>query len=245
MAGRPIAEVLVRLDTAMALAERVAEVRGRIAEAARRGGHGNAVRLIAVTKTQPASAVLAAVEAGITDVGENKVQEATRKQDELAAAGTAPADLRWHLIGHLQTNKAKALPRFALFHALDRANLADAAAAVATKANTVLDVLVQVNVSGEATKGGYPLAELPREAARLAAVPDLRVRGVMTMAPLDADERMLRTVFGGARSALQVLKGAGHDATELSMGMSGDFEIAVEEGATLVRLGTVLFGARS
>jgi pyridoxal phosphate enzyme (YggS family) len=227
------------------LAERVAEVRGRIAEAARRGGHGNAVRLVAVTKTQPVEAVLAAHAAGIADVGENKVQEATRKQDELAAAGTSPAGLRWHLIGHLQTNKAKALTRFALFHAVDRANLADAAAAVATKAQATLDVLVQVNVSGEATKGGYPLAELPREAARLATLGGLRVRGVMTMAPLDADERTLRAVFGGARSALAVLRGAGHEATELSMGMSGDYEVAVEEGATLVRLGTVLFGARS
>jgi len=227
------------------LAERVAEVRGRIAEAARRGGHGNAVRLIAVTKTQPASAVLAAYAAGIVDVGENKVQEATRKQDELATAGTAPKELRWHLIGHLQTNKAKALTRFAMFHALDRANLADAAAAIATKASATLEVLVQVNVSGEATKGGFPLAALPREAARLATLEGLRVRGVMTMAPLAAEERALRSVFSGARSALAVLRGAGHDATELSMGMSGDYEIAVEEGATLVRLGTVLFGARS
>ena len=227
------------------LAERVAEVRGRIVEAARRGGHGNAVRLVAVTKTQPVDAVLAAVAAGITDVGENKVQEATRKQDELAASGTAPTGLRWHLIGHLQTNKAKALTRFALFHAIDRANLADAAAAVAVKAATTLDVLVQVNVSGEETKGGYSLVELPREAERLLALPGLRVRGVMTMAPLDADERTLRSVFSGARSALAMLNAAGHGATELSMGMSGDYEIAVEEGATLVRLGTVLFGARS
>jgi uncharacterized pyridoxal phosphate-containing UPF0001 family protein len=102
-----------------------------------------------------------------------------------------------------------------------------------------------VNVSGEASKGGYSLSDLAREGARLAALDGLRVRGVMTMAPLDADERMLRTVFGGARSALALLRNAGHDATELSMGMSGDYEVAVEEGATLVRLGTVLFGARS
>jgi pyridoxal phosphate enzyme (YggS family) len=230
------------------LAERVAEVRGRIAEAARRGGHGNAgsgVRLIAVTKTHPVEAVLAAHAAGILDVGENKVQEATRKQDELAAAGAAPAGLRWHLIGHLQTNKAKALTRFAMFHAVDRANLADAASTVAIKAERTLDVLLQVNVSGEATKGGYTLDELPREAVRLATMPGLRVCGAMTMAPLDAEERTLRAVFGGTRSALAVLQGAGHAmATELSMGMSGDYEVAVEEGATLVRLGTVLFGAR-
>jgi pyridoxal phosphate enzyme (YggS family) len=232
----------------LGIAERVVEVRGRIAEAARRGGHGNAerpVRLIAVTKTHPVEAVLAAHAAGISDVGENKVQEATRKQDELAVAGAAPAGLRWHLIGHLQTNKAKALTRFAMFHAIDRAGLADAASAVAVKAATTLDVFLQVNVSGEATKGGYTPAELPREAARLAGLPGLRVCGAMTMAPLDADERTLRAVFGGTRSALAVLQDAGHaSATELSMGMSGDYEVAVEEGATLVRLGTVLFGAR-
>jgi hypothetical protein len=108
-----------------------------------------------------------------------------------------------------------------------------------------IDVLVQVNVAREETKGGYTLGDLPREAERLRALGALRVRGVMTMAPLDAEERVLREVFGGARAALAVLRGAGHDAMELSMGMSGDFEVAVEEGATMVRLGTILFGARS
>ena len=204
-----------------------------------------AVRLIAVTKTHPIDAVIAAAAAGITDVGENRVQEAVRKQDELRAAGREPVGLRWHLIGQLQSNKAKALPRFACFHALDRAKLADAASAVAAEAGVTLDVLVEVNVSLEESKGGYSLAELPREAARLRTLAGLRVRGVMTMAPLDAEERALRAVFGGARAALAVVRGAGHDATELSMGMSGDFEIAVEEGATMVRLGTILFGTRS
>jgi hypothetical protein len=227
------------------LAERVSEVRARIAESVRRGGHGQAVCLVAVTKTHGADAVVAAAAAGLTDVGENKVQEATQKQDELSAAGTMPAELRWHLIGHLQTNKVKALSRFALFHALDRARLADAAAGIATKSETTIDVLVQVNVAREDSKGGYGVTELPREAARLMDLPSLRVRGVMTMAPLDADEAMLRKVFGGARAALAVLREAGHAATELSMGMSGDYEVAVEEGATLVRLGTVLFGTRS
>ena len=227
------------------LAERVSEVRARIAESAQRGGHGQAVRLIAVTKTHGADAVVAAAAAGITDVGENKVQEATQKQDGLSAAGTMPDGLRWHLIGHLQTNKVKALSRFALFHALDRSRLADEAAGVATKSGSTIDVLVQVNVAREDSKGGYEVTELPREAARLMDLPSLRVRGVMTMAPLEANEAMLRQVFGGARAALAVLRGAGHAATELSMGMSGDYEVAVEEGATLVRLGTVLFGTRS
>jgi pyridoxal phosphate enzyme (YggS family) len=227
------------------LAERVAEVRGRIAAAARRGGHAQAVCLVAVTKTHGADAVVAAAAAGVADVGENKVQEATRKQDALHEAGQMPANVRWHLIGHLQTNKVKALSRFALCHALDRPALADAAAAFAEKEGRTFDVLVQVNVSLEGSKGGYTLAELPREAERLQALRGLRVRGVMTMAPLDAPEAELRRVFGGARVALSTLRAAGHDAVELSMGMSGDFEVAVEEGATLVRLGTILFGTRS
>lgn len=227
------------------LHERVTEIRGRIAESAKRGGHGQEVRLIAVTKTHGPEAVRAAWDAGLTDVGENKVQEAFGKQDILSADGFAPAGLAWHLIGHLQTNKVKALSRFALFHALDRSKLVDAASAEAVKQGVTLDVLVQVNIVGEETKGGFSLAEVPREAERLLTMPGLRVRGVMTMAPFDAEERVLREVFAGARQARALLQSAGHEARELSMGMSGDYEIAVEEGATLVRLGTVLFGARS
>lgn len=227
------------------LLARVAEVRGRIAEARARGGHGQEVRLIAVTKTHGPEAVEAAWAAGITDVGENKVQEATTKMDALVDAACTRGGVRWHLIGHLQTNKAKALPRFSLFHALDRDGLVDAAREVAAKVGQVLEVLVQVNVSGEDSKGGYAPAQLPALADRLAAMPSLRVRGVMTMAPFDAEERVLRAVFAGARDGAATLRAAGHPATELSMGMSGDFEVAVEEGATLVRLGTILFGARS
>ncbi|MBX3133279.1 MAG: YggS family pyridoxal phosphate-dependent enzyme [Gemmatimonadaceae bacterium] len=226
------------------LNERVAEIRGEIAGAIRRGGHGQEVRLIAVTKTHGPEAVLAAAAAGIHDVGENKVQEALSKQEALRAAGTMPAGLTWHLIGHLQTNKVKALPQFRLFHALDRAKLADEAAAMAAKLGVTLDVLVQVNVAGEDTKGGYVPAALASEAERLRGLPNLRVRGVMTMAPFDAPESVLRAVFRGAREARDVLRAAGHPADELSMGMSGDYLIAVEEGATLVRLGTILFGTR-
>lgn len=225
------------------LRERVASIRGEIAEAVRRGGQGQEVRIIAVTKTQGPDAVTAAWDAGIADVGENKVQEALRKQEALRAADAMPA-LRWHLIGHLQTNKVKALAHFGLFHALDRAKLADEAAAMAAKQGLTLEVLLQVNVVGEESKGGYSLDAVAAEAERLRGVASLRVTGVMTMAPLDADERTLRTVFAGARAARERLQAAGHPATQLSMGMSGDYLIAVEEGATLVRLGTILFGAR-
>ncbi|MHB2034158.1 MAG: YggS family pyridoxal phosphate-dependent enzyme [Gemmatimonadaceae bacterium] len=221
------------------LPERVAELRERIAAAVRRGGHGQAVTLIAVTKTHGPDAVEAAVAAGVPDVGENRVQEALPKMDAVSVAA------RWHLIGHLQRNKVKALPRFVLTHSLDRASLADAVDAYGRLSGLVFDVLVQVNVAGEASKGGYLPEALPAEAERLRTMRGLRVRGVMAMAPLDADEALLRRVFAGARGAREVLRAAGHDATGLSMGMSNDFEIAVEEGATCVRLGTILFGARA
>ena len=221
------------------LRERVAEVRGRIADAVARGGHGQQVTIVAVTKTFGAEAPKAAHAAGLTDVGENKVQEALGKMPEVGVS------LRWHLIGHLQRNKVKALEHFALFHALDSARLADAVAADAAKRGRLADVLVQVNASGEETKGGFEVEAVSAEAERLAAVTGIRVRGVMTMAPFTSDERVLRRAFAGARDAREMLVAAGHEATELSMGMSNDYEVAVEEGATLVRLGTVLFGARS
>jgi PLP dependent protein len=227
------------------LFERLAEVRVRIAEAQQRGGHGQEVRVIAVTKTHNEAAVREAAAQGITDIGENKVQEALGKQESLTASGTMPQGIAWHLIGHLQTNKVKALPSFSLFHAMDRARLADAASAVAQKLGLTFDVLLQVNVIGEETKGGFAPSEVSAEADRLMQLPGLRVCGVMTMAPFDAEERELRRVFTGAREARDVLRAAGHPAAALSMGMSGDYEIAVEEGATLVRLGTVLFGSRS
>jgi pyridoxal phosphate enzyme (YggS family) len=221
------------------LAERLADVRDRIAAATARGGRGQAVEIVAVTKTHGPDAVDAAWAAGVRVVGENKVQEALDKMP----AVTAPVG--WHLIGHLQRNKVKHLDRFDLLHSLDSARLADAVHEHGIGRGRPVDVLVQVNASGEATKGGFSLEELRGEAARLATLAGLRVRGAMTMAPYDADESVLRRTFAGAREARSILCEAGHAAADqLSMGMSGDFEIAVEEGATLVRLGTILFGAR-
>jgi pyridoxal phosphate enzyme (YggS family) len=221
------------------LPERLREVRDRIDAAIGRGGHRQAVTIVAVTKTHGPDAVQAAIDAGLHDVGENRVQEALPKMDAIQAP------VRWHLIGHLQRNKARALPRFDLLHSLDSARLADAVNEVGLQEGRPVEALVQVNVVGEETKGGFERAEWAAEAERLRGLSGIRVRGVMTMAPLDADERTLRTVFAGARDAREILRGAGHDATELSMGMSNDYELAVEEGATLVRLGTILFGARS
>lgn len=221
------------------LPERLREVRDRIAAATARGGYGQHVTIVAVTKTHGPDAVMAAWNAGLRDVGENRVQEALQKMD----AVTVP--VCWHLIGHLQRNKVKSVSRFALLHSLDSARLADAVHAEGIAAARPIDVLVQVNVAGEGTKGGFEPDALGAEADRLAGLAGLRVRGVMTMAPLGADTRTLRAVFGGARAAGEVLRSAGHPATELSMGMSNDYEVAVEEGATLVRLGTILFGARA
>jgi pyridoxal phosphate enzyme (YggS family) len=225
------------------LADRVREVRERIDAAARRGGHGgrisHPVNIIAVTKTHGLDALQAAWDADLHDVGENRVQEALDKMDAIQLA------FRWHLIGHLQRNKVKHLNRFHLLHSLDRASLADSVNAHGASVDRVFDVLVQVNVAHEDTKGGYELASFAREAERLQRLEHLHVCGVMTMAPLDADEATLRRVFAGAREAREILHAAGHTAaTELSMGMSNDYEIAVEEGSTCVRLGTVLFGAR-
>jgi pyridoxal phosphate enzyme (YggS family) len=221
------------------LAERLSEVRERIDAAATRGGHGQAVRVVAVTKGHGPEAVVAAWHAGLEDIGENRVQEALQKME----AVTDP--VRWHLIGHVQRNKVKWLQHFQLVHSLDSSRLADAVSAYGMSQGRPIDVLVQVNVVGEETKGGYAPSEMNREAERLAGLQGIRVLGVMTMAPFDADERTLRMVFGGGRDVRALFAAAGHEATELSMGMSNDFEIAVEEGATLVRLGTVLFGARA
>ena len=221
------------------LPARLAAVRETIERARARGGHGQAVTIVAVTKTYGPEAPLAAWDAGLHDVGENRVQEALSKMPLVAPP------LRWHLIGHLQRNKVKQLDGFHLVHAMDSARLANALAEHGAARGRPMDVLLQVNVSGEGTKGGYESLDVEAEGARLRSLPGLVVRGVMTMAPLDADATMLRRVFEGARRGRELLLAAGHPATQLSMGMSGDYEVAVEEGATLVRLGTVLFGARA
>jgi pyridoxal phosphate enzyme (YggS family) len=221
------------------LAERVADVRARIDAAVVRGRHGQQVAIVAVTKTHGPEAARAAYDAGLHDVGENKVQEALKK----IAAVEVP--VRWHLIGHLQRNKVKALEQFVLLHSLDSARLADAVCEFGISRGRAVDALIELNLSGEDSKGGFTLSELLPEAERLASLSGIRVRGVMTMASFTATESELHRTFAAAREARQVLIEAGHPAAELSMGMSNDYEIAVEEGATIVRLGTTLFGARA
>ncbi|MEP6765976.1 MAG: YggS family pyridoxal phosphate-dependent enzyme [Gemmatimonadaceae bacterium] len=221
------------------VADRVHEVRQRIEHSRQRSAWGQSVTLVAVTKTHNSSAVEAAWQAGVVDVGENKVQEAEEKMDAVSVP------VRWHLIGHLQRNKARSAVRFDLVHSIDSERLAKAVNDAAVGVERLQDVLIQVNVSGEETKGGFSMNDVSAFAARLHVFRNLRVVGAMTMAPFDATEAELRTIFGGARRVRDELAKEGHPASELSMGMSGDFEIAVEEGATLVRLGTVLFGNRA
>lgn len=221
------------------LARRLAEVHEAIDAAVLRGGHQQRVTVVAVTKTHGPDAVHAAWEAGVRDVGENRVQEAAAKM----AAVDVP--VRWHLIGHLQRNKVRQLDGFALVQSMDSPRLADALHERGVSRGRPVDVLLQVNVSGEGTKGGYAADEVRPEAERLTTLAGVAVRGVMTMAPFDASEAVLRATFAGARQARAVLAEVGHPAVELSMGMSGDYVVAVEEGATMVRLGTLLFGARS
>ena len=225
------------------LTRRLAEVRERIAAAqARAGREGQPVTLVAVTKTHPPAAARAALAAGIVDLGENRVQELEEKVRALAGAGAT-----WHLIGHLQRNKVRrALPLFELFHSLDSLRLAEEVSRVAVEEAQRVRALVQVNSSGEEAKGGFSATEAIDAVGRLAELPGLSMEGMMTMAPFDAGESILRRTFAATRelSAEVARQVPGYRPLQLSMGMSGDYEIAVEEGSTIVRLGTVLFGAR-
>lgn len=213
-------------------------VRERIAKAAERAGRRpEDVGIVAVTKTHPASVVLEARARGLLDIGENKVQEALAKQDAIG-----PSGLRWHLIGHLQRNKARqAVGRFALIHSLDSLRLADALEKEAAAKSIRQDVLIQVNVAQEEQKSGVAVEELEALVEHTMKQPHLVLKGFMTMAPFTTDERAIRRTFGGLRELATSYQ---LPATSLSMGMSSDYEIAVEEGATLLRLGTVLFGER-
>ena len=224
------------------LAGRVAEVRERIERARGRAGRSGEVTLVAVTKTHPAAVVQAAIRAGVADVGENRVQEL---EDKVPIVGRAA--VRWHLIGHLQRNKvAKALPLFDLLHSLDSLRLAQALSDAAVKSGATVRALVEVNSAGEETKGGVPAAEAVDVVGRIAELPGLELLGMMTMAPFTDDQAVVRRAFQRTRTLCEetARQVAGFKGHELSMGMSNDFEIAVEEGATLVRVGSSIFGER-
>ncbi|MBU3664943.1 MAG: YggS family pyridoxal phosphate-dependent enzyme [Chthoniobacterales bacterium] len=223
------------------IAGNIGKIHDRIARAAnRRGRDPLTVRLVAVSKTHPAEAVSAAVAAGQHLFGESRVQEA---RDKIPAC---PRNLEWHFIGHLQKNKVRqALPLFSFFHSIDSTELARTMDRIAGESGRTVDGLLEVNVSGEQSKYGFTPAVLRAEFAGLAALPKLRLRGLMTMAPYSDNPEEARPVFQALRELRDELQRTHtHPLPELSMGMSGDFEPAVEEGATLVRVGSSIFGAR-
>ncbi len=233
--------------------ERLPRVRERIAAAARRGGRDpSEVRIVAVTKGHHPAAVRAGVAAGLRDLGENRVRELGDKLGFLGDAAVddpgwrLPRDVRWHMIGHVQRRQAGGAARFAaLIHSVDSLRLAGKLSRIGVAEGRRVPVLVQVNVSGEAAKGGFPEAEALEGIGGVAALPGLRAGGLMTMAPFTSSERTLRDTFRRTRLLLEAAAGIdGLAGRELSMGMSNDFEIAIEEGSTMVRLGTTLFGER-
>ncbi|UPL09916.1 YggS family pyridoxal phosphate-dependent enzyme [Microbacterium sufflavum] len=237
-----------RYPTATTVADfraNVAAVRARIDAAADRAGRDAAsVRLLPVSKTVPTERLRIAIDSGLRLLGENKVQEAVRKHRE-----TEDLDVSWAIIGHLQTNKARDVAAFAHeFQALDRLRVAEALDRRLQAAGRGLDVFVQVNTSAEDSKFGMPPAELSGFLKALPVYSSLRVRGLMTLAILTPDETRVRACFRVLRELRDRAKADDPDLIgdgELSMGMSGDYEIAVEEGATCVRVGQAIFGARA
>jgi len=217
-----------------ALPERLAQVRAELARLA-----SQPVTIVAVTKGFGPDAIRAAMDAGLADIGENRVQEAVQKQDALKEL----AGVRWHLIGHLQRNKARVVAgRFDLVHSLDSLELARE---LDRRSTTPQRVLLEVNVAGEAQKSGGAPEQAPKLARQVAELEHLRLEGLMTLAPLTDDEDVQRRTFRGLRLLRDRIKEEeGIWLPTLSMGMSSDYASAVQEGATVIRLGTALFGPR-
>lgn len=233
-------------ETIEQLRQNLATVRQRIDQACIAAGRDpQEVRLLPVSKTHPADYLRLAYAAGCRMLGENKVQEAYQKWQQLEDLN----DLEWSVIGHLQTNKAKYVARFASeFHALDSLRLAQALDQRLVIEDRYLDVLVQINTSGEDSKYGINPTQAPELIAQLGQFSRLRVRGLMTLAMNSEDREAVRGCFvqlRELRDRLQSTAPAGMQLTELSMGMSGDFELAIAEGSTIVRIGQAIFGARA
>jgi pyridoxal phosphate enzyme (YggS family) len=223
-----------------AMAERLAAVEARISAACARSGRPRGgVTLVAVTKAATVEAAAVLVELGVRDLGESRPQELWRK------AAALPAGVRWHLVGHLQRNKVeRTLPLVHLIHSVDSLRLLTALEEEASRRRRTVEVLLEVNASREANKHGFAPEEAPGLAPALAALKAVRVTGLMTMAAYEEDPERCRPTFAALRrlrDRLQAAVGAAHTLSELSMGMSNDYEVAIEEGATLVRVGTALF----
>ena len=223
------------------ISDNLINIHSRMQDAAQRVGREvSDVRLVAVSKTYPPAVIQEAWNAGQHVFGENRVQDALPKIAEL------PAKAEWHFIGHLQSNKIrKALPAFTLIHGVDNLELAQQISRIAVEIGLTANVLLEINVSGEATKFGFSPADLRQSLEALLCLPNIRINGLMTMAPYSEDPETARPVFSKLRILRDELAAqSGQALPELSMGMSGDFEVGIEEGATIVRIGSSIFGHR-
>jgi pyridoxal phosphate enzyme (YggS family) len=238
------------LSSAAESQERLNEVWERIRAAASRAGRdADLIRIVGITKSHPQEFVRAAHEIGLKLIGENRVEEALSKR----AATDDLADLEWHMVGHIQSRKTRTVVQvFDAVHSVDRPKIADRLNGEAEKAGRRMPILLECNVSGEASKWGWPLSDEAEwestvpEFARICDLPNLEVRGLMTMAPMVIEAERVRPVFQRLRALRDYLRQAiSVDLNELSMGMTDDYEIAVEEGATLLRIGRAIFGPRS
>lgn len=226
----------------MNILENIEDVRNRIKIASEKAGRNpEDVTLIGVSKTKPVELIKEAVECGITRLGENRVQEIMEKYEHIDGA-------QWHLIGHLQKNKVKyIIDKVALIHSVDSVELAKEIDKQAKKTGRIQEILLQINISGEESKFGIEPDKTEEVCREVAKLENVKIKGFMTMAPRGADENELHSIFGGLRELLEKIKKLdieNVDLKELSMGMSGDYEIAISEGATLVRVGTGIFGTR-
>lgn len=225
------------------LSETLPRVRDQVARAeAAAGRPEGAVRLVAVTKSHPMECIEAALEAGITDLGENRVEELEAKVGRFGSDAA-----RWHMIGHVQSRKSKRVIAIAdLVHSVDSLKLAGRLSRAAEEDGRLVEVLAQVNTSGEESKSGFAVDSAFDEIAQMSELPGLRVKGLMTMAPFVEDEAVLTTAFASLRRLSESLvSSVGGFGTELSMGMTNDLEVAIREGSTMVRIGTALFGPRT
>ena len=223
------------------VSDNLINIHSRMQDAAHRVGRQVLdVRLVAVSKTYPPAVIQEAWNAGQHVFGENRVQDALPKIAEL------PAKAEWHFIGHLQSNKIrKALPAFTLIHGVDNLELAQQINRIAGEMGLTANILLEINVSGEATKFGFSPADLRENLEGLLCLPNIRINGLMTMAPYSEDPETARPVFSKLRILRDELAAqSGQALPELSMGMSGDFEVAIQEGATIVRIGSSIFGHR-
>lgn len=238
------------MENVTELAERIGTVRQKIARAAANAGRSaDSITLVAVSKTMPADRVAAVASFGIKDFGENRVQEAESKIPEAAqvAGSNVAAGLRWHLIGHLQSNKARqAIRLFSVVESVDSVGLAKTLDRLARERGSLIDVLLEVNVGQEETKFGFSAADIMTTFPEISLLENLRIRGLMTVAPPVLDPEAVRPYFRQLRLVRDqlVARNPGSQLLELSMGMTSDYPVAIEEGATIVRVGRAIFGER-